>query len=412
LQLENPALLCRIPMRKIDLTNFSVANSETVRRINRRIALSLISRHQPLSRADVARRSGLQRSTVSSIVEELVVQGWVDEGEFGVLPRGRRPRFLRVNAERITTIGVEVRPHNTTVALAGLDAQFQSQEQWETPGTPEAFADRLAKSVVSLRTLRPNARIEGVAVSIAGRVDAEGWLMFAPTLGWPKVDLRSLLTSAVGVPVFIENVANACALAELWFGAPSDVRNIVAVSISEGIDVGLLINGQLGYGSHAMAGELGHMTVDERGPLCNCGKRGCWERYASNSAAVRDYGRRGDGALTELAGEDGEARFRSLVALARKGEPRALASIDRMAHFLGAGLSFIIMALAPEVITVVGEAVALWDRIGPVVDDVVARRALRQAGTRIVPIDRDARPGLRGAVAIVVQHYFAAPDVA
>ena len=399
-------------MRKIDLTNFTVATSDMARRINRRIALSLISRHQPLSRADVARRSGLQRSTVSAIVEELIGQRWIDEGELGVVPRGRRPRFLRVNTERLTTIAVELRPDITTVGLANLDAQFKSHEQWETPGTPEAFAARLAKAAVSLRALHPGTRIEGVALTIPGRVDAGGRLKFAPNLGWPEVDLRSLLTSAMGVPVFIENGANACALAELWFGEHPDVRNLVAVTIADGIDVGLLIDGQLGHGSHAMAGELGHMTLDEKGPLCACGKRGCWERYASNAAAVRDYGRRGDGTVTELAGEDGEARFRSLVALARKGEPRALASIDRMAHFLGAGLAFIIMALAPEVITIVGEVATLWDRIGPIVDDVVARRALPQSGTRIVATDPDARLRLRGAVALVVQQHFAAPDVA
>jgi predicted NBD/HSP70 family sugar kinase len=407
-----PALLCHMPMRKIDLTNFTVATSGTARQINRRIVLNLISRHQPLSRADVARRSGLQRSTVSAIVDELISERWINEGELGVLPRGRRPRFLRVNPQRITTISVELRPDVTTVGLGGLDAQCKSQEQWVTPGTPEAFAGRLADAVASIRARQPRARIEGVALTIPGRVDAGGWLRFAPNLGWPEVDLRSLLTSAIGVPVFIENAANACALAELWFGEYPDVRNLVAVTISEGIDVGLLSNGQLGLGSHAMAGELGHMTVDEKGPLCKCGKRGCWERYASNAAAVRDYDRRGDGPLTDLAGEDGEARFRSLVARARKGEPRALASVDRMAHFLGAGLSFIIMALAPEVITVGGEVTALWDRIGPIVDDVVARRALPQAGTRIVPTAPNARLRLRSAAALVVQEHFAAPDVA
>src|SRR4029453_5538823 len=110
-------------------------------------------------------------------------------------------------------------------------------------------------------------------------------------------------------------------------------------------------------------------TLDEKGPLCKCGKRGCWERYASNSAAVQDYSRGGDATLTELAGEDGGARFRSLADLARKGDPRAVAAIDRMAHFLGSGLSFIITALAPEVITVVGEVTGLWDRVGPIVND-------------------------------------------
>jgi predicted NBD/HSP70 family sugar kinase len=400
-------------MRKIDLTSFQVATSETARQINRRIALSLIRRHEPLSRADLARRSGLQRSTVSAIIDELIVEGWVNEGELGLLPRGRRPRFLHVNTERVGTIGVELRPDVTTLGLAGLDAQFKAQESWLTPATPEAFAARLAESVTALRAQHPNTQIEGVGVSLPGRVDATGHLMFAPNLGWPAMDLRALLVSAVGMPVFLENAANACALSELWFGKhPENVRNLVAVTVSEGIGVGLLINGQLVHGSNAMAGELGHVTLDEKGPLCKCGKRGCWERYASNSAAVQDYCRSGDDQLSELAGDDGVARFRSLADLARRGDARAVAAVDRMAHFLGSGLAFIITALAPEVITVVGEVTALWDRVGPIVNDVVVRRALPQAGTRIIPTDPASRPRLRGAVALVVQQYFAAPDVA
>jgi predicted NBD/HSP70 family sugar kinase len=405
----------QMSMRKIDLTSFQVATSETARQINRRIALSLIRRHEPLSRADLARRSGLQRSTVSAIIDELIVEGWVNEGELGLLPRGRRPRFLHVNTDRVGTIGVEVRPEMTTVGLAGLDAQFKAQETWSTPPTPELFGARLAEAVTSLRAQHPATRVEGVGVSLPGRIDANGRLMFAPTLGWPPMDLRAMLESVVGLPVFLENAANACALAELWFGKhPENVRNLVAVTVSEGIGVGLLINGQLVYGANAMAGELGHVTLDEKGPPCKCGKRGCWERYASNSAAVMDYvrGTDGEAAIASLAGGDQLARFRSLVELARNGDPRALAAIDRMAHFLGSGLSFIITALAPEVIAVVGEVTALWDRVGPIVNDVVARRALLQAGTRIVPTDPNAKPRLRGAVALVVQQYFAAPDVA
>jgi predicted NBD/HSP70 family sugar kinase len=402
-------------MRKIDLTSFQVATSETARQINRRIALSLIRRHEPLSRADLARRSGLQRSTVSAIIDELIVEGWVNEGELGLLPRGRRPRFLHVNTERVGTIGVELRPDVTTVGLAGLDAQFKAQESWTTPPTPELFAARLAEAVTALRTQHPATQVEGVGVSMPGRVDAEGRLMFAPNLGWPAMDLRALLESTVGLPVFLENAANACALAELWFGKhPEHVKNLVAVTVAEGIGVGLLINGQLVHGAHAMAGELGHVTLDEKGPPCKCGKRGCWERYASNSAAVHEYARaaEGDATFQPLAAADSLAQFRALVELARTGDARALGAIDRMAHFLGSGLAFIITSLAPEIITVVGEVTSVWDRVGPIVSEVVARRALPQAGTRIVPTDPATRPRLRGAVALVVQQYFAAPDVA
>src|SRR5215208_2630532 len=114
-------------MRKIDLTNFQVATSETARDINRRIMLNLIRRHQPISRADLARHSGLQRSTVSVITEQLIRERWVTEGASGHVPRGRRPRFLHLNKERVGIIGVNIRPAITTFALADLDAHFMAQ---------------------------------------------------------------------------------------------------------------------------------------------------------------------------------------------------------------------------------------------------------------------------------------------
>ena len=129
-----------------------------------------------------------------------------------------------------------------------------------------------------------------MGVSLPGRVDPAGRLLFAPNLAGSRSIFGSLLESAVGLPVVLENAASACALAELWFGRqPDDVKHLVAVTVSEGIGVGMLLNGQLVHGRDAMAGEFGHVTLDEDGPPCSCGKRGCWEQYASNSAAVRYY---------------------------------------------------------------------------------------------------------------------------
>jgi DNA-binding MarR family transcriptional regulator len=136
-------------MRKIDLTNFQVATSETARLINRRITLNFIRRHQPMSRADLARRSGLQRSTVSAIIDQLIDEGWVTEGAIGRAPRGRRPRYLHLNVERAGIIAVELRPELTTVGLAGVDARFIEQASWRTPATPVAFVHELAFQVAS-----------------------------------------------------------------------------------------------------------------------------------------------------------------------------------------------------------------------------------------------------------------------
>jgi DNA-binding MarR family transcriptional regulator len=130
-------------MRKIDLNNFQVATSETARAINRRIVLNLIRSHQPISRADLARHSGLQRSTVSVITEQLVKERWVTEGASGHTPRGRKPRFLHLNKERVGIIGINIRPAVTAIALADIDAHFLAQESLPTASDPKRFIAEL-----------------------------------------------------------------------------------------------------------------------------------------------------------------------------------------------------------------------------------------------------------------------------
>src|SRR5262249_12292294 len=163
------------------LSNFQVATSETARDINRRIVLNLIRRHEPISRADLARHSGLQRSTVSAITEQLIKQRWVTEGASGRSPRGRRPQFLHLNKGRAGIIGIDLRPATTTIGLAGLDARFISQESLATPQSPENFVAEIAPRLRNLISARPYISYEGIGVSVPGRVDlASQRLVFAP----------------------------------------------------------------------------------------------------------------------------------------------------------------------------------------------------------------------------------------
>jgi predicted NBD/HSP70 family sugar kinase len=234
--------------------------------------------------------------------------------------------------------------------------------------------------------------------------------MFAPNLRWEPVDLRQMLTQALGLPVVLENAASACALAELWFGKqPDDVKHLVAVTVAEGVGVGLLVNGQLIHGIGGMAGEFGHVPLAADGPLCGCGRRGCWEQYASNTAAERHY-------LERLAAEGAPpgpaVSFVDILRLADGGDARAIETLDRMAFYLGAGMAPIITGLAPQVVVVAGEVTAAWGRIGPIVERTVQERVLPMMSTRIVPTDPATQPRLRGAVALVVQQHFGAPTVA
>lgn len=404
-------------MRKIDLNNFQVATSETARDINRRIVLNLIRCHQPISRADLARHSGLQRSTVSIITEQLIEERWVTEGASGHAPRGRRPRFLHLNKERVGIIGIDIRPAATMIAIADLDAHFLAQESFPTAQNPEEFIDELCARVRNLIKTHPEIRYEGIGISLPGRIDvATQKLVFAPNLGWRDVDLKSPLESVTGLPVELENAANACALAEVWFGRYTQgIHNLLAVTVSEGIGGGLILDGQIVRGSSGMAGEFGHVTIIEEGLECKCGNRGCWEVYASNSAAVRHYtqdtsrqrnGRTVDKSLASAP------TFDDVMRLAEQGVPKAIEALNQMAHYLGAGIALLITGLAPDIIIIVGEVTRVWSRIGPVIDAVVKGRSFTPANTRIVPTDPASQPRLRGTIALVLQKHFGAPLVA
>jgi predicted NBD/HSP70 family sugar kinase len=383
-------------MPLIDSACAQAASSEVVRDINRRLVLNLIRTRHPISRADLARVSGLQRSTISLIVEELINEQWVLEGPTGRLPRGRRPTFLRLNEDRVI-IGVDIRPRHTTLALANVNGKFTSQELMATPADPQAAVDALIERIRSLIAACRGKKIEGIGVSLPGRPEA-GRLVFAPNLHWCEFDLREPLAAATGLEVEMENAANACALAAVWFDRMEACRNLVAVTVSEGIGTGLLINGQLARGLSGMAGEFGHVPLDPSGPRCGCGSRGCWEVFGSNTAALRYYGAQPEG-----------LSFLDLLSLAEQGDTRAVKALETMAHCLGRGMRMIVAGIAPERIIVIGDLTRSWHRFGPVIEAEVQAQVLPGGcAPLVVPAHEDGMARLRGTVALVLQKHFAA----
>jgi predicted NBD/HSP70 family sugar kinase len=386
-------------MKRVGFTNTQVASSRTARDINRGVVLNLIRRRQPISRADLARVSGLQRSTVSLITEELVREKWVVYGAMGRLPRGRRPTFLRLNDRRAILVA-DLRPVQTTVAVADVNGKFLSQVSMPTTADPHATTERLIARIRELIRKYSELDFEGVGISLPGRFDAKKQrVIFAPNLKWPEFDLKSPIEKATGMRVELENAANACVLAEVWFGNTERVRDLVVVTVSEGVGTGIFVNSQLARGLHGMSGEFGHVSLDPGGPLCTCGGRGCWEVFASNRAALRYY--------QESSSKSNGLTFQDLLSLAEAGEELALHAVDKMARAIGSGMRMIVAGLAPEEIVVVGEFTRLWRRLGPLIESEVAAGVLVGEPPRIRPAE--AAPStarLRGTVALVLQQHF------
>ena len=395
-------------MRKINLKSFTVATSLTARDINRRIILNVIRTRQPISRAEVARYTGLQRSTVSLIADQLIRESWVIEGALGRLPRGRRPIFLQLNTSAKRIVGVNIRPTNTELALADINGSFIEHESFATPADPAAFIKALARRIKTLLERDPGQACEGIGIGVPGRVDStNSRLVFAPNMPWEVVDLKTPLERAANLPVVMDNAANACALAEMYFSKHTEgIDSLIAVTVSEGIGTGIISHGQLLRDPCGIAGEFGHMTVEQNGLPCRCGNHGCWEMYASNRAAIRYWKEAGANP------EPGTDTFERLLACADDGDPHACAAIERMGRALGVGMASLITGFSPSVIVVVGEVTRAWLRIGPIIEKEVHSRVTAPFRTRIQPTDDALQPRLRGTIALVLQEHLGAPPVA
>src|SRR6266496_4480258 len=284
----------RAAVRKIDTRDFRRATRSTSRQINRQILLNLVREHQPVSRADLARRMTLGRGVVTTLVNELLEEGVLYEGALVELPRGRRPKMLHVETRDRLVVAIDLRFSRTDVLLADLGGKQIALERFATRFGPEELLDELAVRVRRLlRTHAARGRCQGIGMVIPGMVDrASGRVLNAPQLGWRDVQVRAGLAARTGLAVHVENAPAACALAHIWLGERgrgSDIRDFVYVSVSDGVGTGVVVNGEVVRGHGHTAGEFGHVPISAGGPRCLCGSLGCLEAYTSNLATVARY---------------------------------------------------------------------------------------------------------------------------
>jgi predicted NBD/HSP70 family sugar kinase len=368
------------------------ASNKMPREINRNLIFNLIRVHQSLSRADISRLSGLQRSTVSLIVDILIRERWITEGSMVRLPRGRNPTALHLNYER-AVIAIDVQPAQVTVAAIDLGGSITTQNEVALPENPGRVIPAVVQAVKKI-IANNNHSFDGIGISIPGRPEpSPEHPVFTPRITWSVMQLKIKLERATGLVVKMDNVANACVLSEVWFGESDRVRDLVVVNVSEGIGTGIFANGRILRGKDGMAGEFGHVQIESDGPICACGGTGCWESFASNRAAVRYH--------QELTRKSVPSTFESLLRLGQNGDQFAIRAIDRMSLSLGRGLRMIAAALAPAEIVVVGEITNAWYQFGPQIEAEMKRSSLPSL-PRLRPSIEASRARLRSAVALVM----------
>jgi len=401
-------------VRRINPSAFRVARRGTSREINRQIALNLIRAKQPLSRADLARLMGMRRGAVSRLVDELLDAGLVFEGAKGESRRGRKPRHLFIESRRRCVVAVDVAATHTAIQVADLLGR-PLLDVVDLPARPEPslLVSDLTRTISGILTAHPDVgQCLGIGVVVSGLVDLEGGcLRYAPTLGWHDVDLLGPLEAATALPVVVENSCKACVLAQVWAvrGDPPVDGPVAFVNVSDGVGVGIAVDGKLLRGAHNLAGEFGHVPLNMYGPLCSCGQRGCWEAYVSKRAVVARY--RGTDLSWPQSAEVTLVTIEDVMAGARAGERRALEAIRETGYLLGRGLATLVKSIDPRRIYVGGEITSVWDLVSPPMtealrEDAVVRHA---RDTTILTVPLGEHPRLRGAAALISVPAFAAP---
>lgn len=397
-------------MKKIYLqkAKTQIARPTKIRDINKQIVLNYIRARSPISRAEIARESELQRSTVSSIVESLKKSKLIEEIGEGNSTGGRKPTMLKIRTGTPVAIGVDVMPSETTVAVADLLGNILEKEKFPTLTSVEKMSEQIIKSVSKFAAKYEDDDL-GVGISLPGITDhKEGKALYIPYFKWKNWNIGEQITEATGLPVTIDNDANAIALAELWFGRERirKFRNFVTVLVGEGIGTGMIFEGGVYRGEIGSAGEFGHMIFAPNAPVqCSCGSYDCWEAHASEKSMIARYqnlvGQENGNSPENLSIDD-------LIELANEGDQNAIEAFEKTAEVLGVGIANLIVGLNPQTVIVCGKITKVWNFISEELHDSV-KRSIRQKlpKTEITASSLGVYPTLIGAISLVLVGKFA-----
>ena len=393
-------------MKKIYLSQAKsqIARHNTIREINKRIVLNYVRVRSPISRADIARETSLQRSTVSAIVDALVTADLIEEIGAGNSTGGRKPTMLKLKTGIPVAIGVDITPRETTIVLADLGGNFLRMDSFPTSSDIDYMNEQII-SKVSAYALEKTAFGLEVGISVPGITDQKtGEILYIPYFNWSNWDIAKQITKATSLPVTIDNDANAVALAELWFGDDEirQAHNFVMIMVAEGIGTGIVIDGAVYRGEDGAAGEFGHMYVGDNAPVqCSCGSRDCWEAHASENAIISRY------RASSLSPQSGTMNMEQLISLAANGEKHAMRTFKETAAYLGIGISNLIIGFSPETVVLSGVVLKAWDFLK---DDVYkySQRSIRTklSPARIVPSTLGESPTTLGAICLVLSKKF------
>jgi glucokinase-like ROK family protein len=361
------------------------ADQESVRKVNTSLVLNALRLNAPISRAELASVTRLNRSTISNIVNVLIEDGLVLQLDAMESKVGRPGIALALRPDGGAVIGVEIGVGFISVILTDFVANIlwrgSSEFSLEKPQIEIiSEAEKLIDQAISFAEEK-HLRLLGIGLGVPGLVNVQkGELLFAPNLGWQNVPLRLMWNQRFHLPLYVENEANLGALGEYYFGVGRDVDNFIYLSSGVGLGGGVIINGKLFTGGRGFAGEIGHIQRDPQGELCGCGRRGCWETQVGPRAVLQRVRR----AIEADSGDtfkyvDGDLKnltFNQVVDCALHGNPLCRSALEEVGKDLGTGIADLANIFNPQMVVIGGAFSYAREVILPVLENTISSEAL------------------------------------
>lgn len=371
------------------------ADQVFVREVNLSLVLRQIHDEMPTSRAQIAVLTGLNKSTVSSLVDDLLRKGLIRENGVSSSGAGRPATLLEINPDAGSVIGVQWGGDFIAVALTN----FLGEIRWrrtlvikptETQDDVLLHTLSLVNEAIDICKKR-KSRLLGLGISVPGIVDTDhGVLIYAPSLKWRNVPLRKIFSEQTGLDTFVENDANAAAIAEHLFGAARRMDDFIFVFAGVGIGGGLFLSGKLYRGKNGFAGEIGHTQIltDSPAEICHCGNRGCWETFANQSSILHRAQARMDakpgGMMPKIMSERNSPLTIPIVRQAAEaGDEDAIACLVETGTAMGQGFVGLINTFTPQMVILGGPLSAVGGYLLPTITDYVAYHSFNEFGAQV-----------------------------
>ncbi|CDZ99128.1 N-acetylglucosamine repressor [Jeotgalicoccus saudimassiliensis] len=371
--------------------NKSIVNQQSIKQFNTNKILKLLTSTEMISRAQLAKQTGLNKATVSKITDELLNENLIIDLGYGMSSGGRKPKLLKFNPDAKYIAGIKIGGSDIYFTVMNLHLEAVFTERIEIDNSDTAVIAKLLQKSFNqaLKELNISSDIIiEVAVAVPATVTLEGMIIHAPNIGWKNIDLSEEFKDVFnGIPINTFNEANAGALGALHHISDPENTNLVYVSAGIGIGTGIIISGNLYRGKMGLAGEFGHNVIVENGRQCHCGRKGCWERYASEQAFYDSLEKKGlkmDKSITKVL-EELDNR-----------NPAALDAMNELSSYMNIGLENVARAMSPDYI-IIGNKLRHFKEHLDIHDDI--------QGSKVLFIDKDSHTTIEGMGFVIARKY-------